>query len=103
MLAVRLDWQFEAARDDNDIRFAHVVDSTGQPIAQDDQTLGTLAAGTRRVEQVTLQLPADLPAGDYRAYVGWYTYPDLTRFAVSSAVDGAADGLALVGEITVME
>ncbi len=101
-LVVRLDWMLTAALDENDIRFVHLLDASGQPVAQFDAPLGTLPADTRQVDLVMLELPDDLPVGTYRVYVGWYTYPDLTRFAVLSDVDGATDGLAWLGDI-VME
>ena len=100
-LTVRLDWLFEQARDENDIRFVHVVDAAGQPVVQDDMTLGSFPAGTRHAERVDLDLPDNLPAGEYQVFVGWYIYPTLTRFDVLSPVDGATDGLVLLGEIAV--
>lgn len=101
LLAVRLLWAFDAARDENDIRFVHVVDSAGRPVAQDDRTLGDHQAGTQWAEMVAIQLPDDLPAGEYHIYTGWYTYPDFARFPVLTAVDGAQDGLALLGAVTI--
>lgn len=100
-LAVRLLWAFDGARDEDDIRFVHVIDADGNLIAQDDQTLGDHRAATQWAETVRLQLPDDLPAGDYRVYIGWYTYPDFSRFGVLSAVEGAQDGLALLGTVAV--
>jgi hypothetical protein len=98
-LTVRLSWAFDAALSENDIRFVHVVGADGTPVVQDDRTLGVQAAGSTWVENVALTLPDDLPLGTYRVYVGWYTYPDFIRFAV----EGAPDGLVLLGEITIGE
>ena len=36
---------------------------------------------------VTLVLPPDLPAGEYRLVTGFYTWPELTRLSVSSGGD----------------
>lgn len=98
-VSVSLWWAFDEARSETDIRFVHLVDSGGEIIAQDDRTLGVQAAGSQWVEQVMLELPDNLAAGTYRVYVGWYTYPDFTRFNVLSDLDGAQDGLALVGQV----
>ena len=100
-LDVRLLWQFDAARDANDIRFVQVIDSSFRLVAQDDQTLGVHPTGSQWAEIARVQLPDDLPAGTYRVYTGWYTYPDLTRFPVLTAGDGAQDGLALLGTVVV--
>ena len=95
-LAVRLVWQFDRPRDENDIRFVHVLDADNNLVVQDDHTLGEQPAGAQWSEQVTLALPYDLPAGSYRVVVGWYVYPDFTRFGVVSDVEGAQDGVALL-------
>jgi hypothetical protein len=89
-------WVLAAPRQETDIRFVHIVDSSGQLIAQDDRALGQQAAGGQWLEQVVITLPEDLPAGEYRVFTGWYTYPELLRFPVLSPVEGAADGLALI-------
>ena len=100
-LALDLWWQFDQARGEQDIRFVKVLDAAGKQVAGDDSTLGVQAAGGEWVETVSLGLPDDLPAGEYRLFVGWYTYPDLTRFPVLSPVAGAADSMALVGTFTI--
>jgi hypothetical protein len=97
-LVVALWWRFDQPRAEQDIRFIKVLDEQGEPIAGVDETLGAHGAGSEWVETVRLDLPSDLPDGTYRIYVGWYTYPDLTRFPVLSDVEGARDSLALVGE-----
>lgn len=101
MTTLDLWWQFDQPRTDQDIRFIKVLDETGEQIAGVDETLGAHESGSQWIETVTLDLPADVKAGTYRVYVGWYTYPDLTRFAVPSDVEGARDRLALIDEFTV--
>jgi len=102
-LAVWLDWRFAEALTTDAIRFVQIVSDAGDVIAQSDMPLGDIAAGTRRVEAVTLALPADLPLGCCTVYGGWYTYPDIVRFPLVSAPDGAneriADNLLLLGAI----
>jgi hypothetical protein len=99
---VRLNlwWQFSQPRTDEDIRFVKILDQEGNQAAGVDETLGDHPAISEWVETVDIPLN-DLSPGTYRVCVGWYSYPDLTRFAVLSDVDGAQDGLACVGEFTI--
>ncbi|RMF78244.1 MAG: hypothetical protein D6737_15410 [Chloroflexi bacterium] len=99
---VYLWWGFEAARDMNDVRFVHVVDADGNLVTQEDGTLGEQAADSQWVEAISLSLPDDA-SGEYRVYTGWYTYPDIARFAVLDDVPGAGDGWVLLGTICVGE
>lgn len=96
-LDVRLLWDFDQPLGENDVRFVHVLDADGNPIAQQDNTLGVQAAGDGWAEMLNISLPQDLPSGEYRVYTGWYTLPDVTRFGVLSDVEGARDGWALIG------
>jgi hypothetical protein len=102
-LRVALWWQFAAARGESDVRFIKVLDDAGNQVVGRDESLGVQPAGTQQLEMLNLDLPQNLPPGMYRVYTGWYRYPDLQRFAVWSDVEGARDGLALVGEFTVNE
>jgi len=100
-LPVDLWWQFDQPRTEQDIRFIKVIDATGKPVATDDHSLGVQPKGGQWVETVSLDLPHDLAAGEYKVYVGWYTYPDMTRFKVLSDVPGAQDNWAQIGTFTV--
>lgn len=82
-LVVNLLWQFSEARDENDIRFVHVLDATGTLVAQQDITLGHHDRETGWTEQVTISLPEDLPAGEYTVLTGWYAFDTQERFAVA--------------------
>jgi hypothetical protein len=99
-LVVTLLWEFAAARADTDVRFIHVLDEHGDLIAQDDQTLGVQSAGGAWVEQVVFN---DLPPGIYNVYTGWYTYPDVTPFAVLGDVPDSVNNRVHLGTITVGE
>lgn len=95
-LTLWLAWSFDAPRSAFDVRFIKVLDADGQPIAEVDAAFARvypLEAGERRFESLTLPLESrgDAPLS---VYVGWYTLPDVTRFAVLSPVDGASDGWA---------
>jgi hypothetical protein len=99
-LTVNLWWQFDQPRTEQDVRFIKVLDEQGEQIAGVDETPGIHEVGSQWIETVRLNLPADLKAGEYRVYAGWYSYPDLTRFGVLSDVEGAQDGLALIDEFS---
>ncbi|MBC6936127.1 MAG: hypothetical protein DWB42_09835 [Chloroflexi bacterium] len=98
-VSVGLWWRFDQPRTDLDVRFVKVLDENGQQVAGVDETLGSRAAGEQWVENITLDLPDDLPPGDYGVYAGWYAYPDLTRFAVLADTPRAQEGLAYLGEL----
>jgi hypothetical protein len=98
--AVQLWWRFAEPLADGDIRFVHILDADGQLVAQDDRSLGPHLPGSSWSE--TLRF-ADLPAGIYDVFAGWYTYPDLTRFPVQTDAVGAPDGWAYLGKITVAD
>ncbi len=100
-LAVDLWWQFDQPRTEQDIRFIKVLDANGKAVAADDHTLGAQPQAGQWVETVSLGLPSDLPVGEYKIFVGWYTYPDQTRFKVLSDVVGAQDGWAQIGSFIV--
>ena len=97
-VSVQLLWQFAESRTENDIRFVHVVDENGDLIAQSDQTLSNQSAGSAWVEQVVL---ADIPAGTYAVYTGWYTYPDLSPLTILTDTPDATNNRVLLGTITV--
>ena len=99
-LPVWLWWQFDQARSENEIRFVHVTDATGTLVGQQDNTLGVIAAGETRAEQVDVALRADLPPGDYTVSVGWYTYPDITNFCILTA-DQCGDRVLTLGTVTI--
>jgi hypothetical protein len=100
-LAIDLLWRFDQPITEQDIRFIKVLDANGKPVASDDHTLGVQPKDGQWVETVSMELPKDLPAGEYTVYVGWYSYPDMTRFKVLSDVPGAVDNWAQIGTFTV--
>ncbi len=94
-LTVRLHWVMEQGRDDFDVRFVHVLDEEGVLIAQSDESPGTLPPGSEFVERARLQLPDDLPAGEYSVWLGWYRYPEIRRLPLIEPADVAGDVLSL--------
>ncbi len=96
-VTVYLAWDFAESVRDSDIRFVHILAPTGDVVAQEDIPPGAFAAGVGLVEVVQITLPDALPPGEYRVVTGWYTYPEIVRFAVLDDVPGAAEGFVLVG------
>lgn len=93
-LTVNLWWQFANPLLPGDTRFVHVLDASGELMAQDDQALVVDGAGL--VDAVLLDIET-LPPGAYRVTTGWYRYPDTTPFA---RLDGSEGRIAL-GTFTV--
>ncbi len=94
-LVLRLHWEFAQGRDDLDVRFVHLLDAEGQLVAQSDETLGLLTAGSQRSERISLALPAALPPGEYGAWLGWYRYPQITRLPLLEPADSEGAVLPL--------
>ena len=94
-LVLRLHWDFAQGRDDFDVRFVHLLDAGGQLVAQSDETLGLLPAGSQRSERVALTLPVALPPGSYRVLLGWYRYPQITRLPLLEPADSGRAVLPL--------
>lgn len=62
--------------------FNHLFGPDGQLAAQEDAAAvhpDYWRAGDQLLTQFSLQLPAELPAGDYSLLVGLYTWPDIER------------------------
>ena len=95
-ITVDLAWHFELARQENDIRFVHVVDQSGTLVAQSDEPLGQRPADSGWMEQVAFDA---LPAGTYDIYTGWYHYPDNVRFAVRSDLPEAVNSWVHLGQV----
>ncbi len=94
-LVLRLHWEFAQGRDDLDVRFVHLLDAEGRLVAQSDETLGLLTAGSQLSERISLALPAALPPGEYGAQLGWYRYPQNTRLSLLEPANARDDILSL--------
>lgn len=82
------------------VRFVKLLDADGVPVYEQDLA----PAVTHGAWLDALTLPADLHAGEYRLYVGWYRYPSLTRLPVLTPdAIGAQDGWAQVATLTLGE
>jgi hypothetical protein len=89
---VHLWWDFAATPDKNMVRFVQVVGADSQQIAGDDTPLAVTAGNF--VETVTFARP-DVPTAT--VYVGWYTFPDLSRLPVTGDIPGSESNWAQIG------
>jgi hypothetical protein len=98
-LTVTLAWEAMVGLSDQYVVFVHLLASDGTLVAQHDAPpVGPLLPasawppGATFGYPVTLELPADLLAGDYRLLVGVYLWPTLERLPVLANVPGAESG-----------
>jgi hypothetical protein len=108
MVAMTLDWEPSVALGDEYVGFVHVLSPDGVLVAQHDAPLTSqcLPAATWLPETVfrcpvTVELPDDLPAGDYRLLAGVYRWPSLERLPVQADVPGAEVGAVELGSVGV--
>jgi hypothetical protein len=95
-LTVALTWEAAVELNDRYVVFAHLVSPDDELVAQyDDAPVGEALprsawpAGATFRYPLSIELPDDLPAGEYRLNVGVYLWPDLERLPVLSDVPGA--------------
>ena len=87
--------------------FVHVVDESGATVTQSDHWPGGLPtnildAGQIVIDQLTLDLPADLPPGRYQLRVGLYLAERGARLPIVQKESGSAiDYVTLPVEIVV--
>jgi len=100
-------WRTDTPLRENYHLFFHLVSADGTMMLQFD---GEPGEGTYPTSQwhpneiwteVIGGMPPAFPAGTYRLYAGWYSYPSLTRLMVFDDARGAADGLILLREYEV--
>jgi hypothetical protein len=108
-LTVTLAWEPLVELSDRYVVFVHVVSSDGTLVAQyDGAPVGKRISpsawppGAVLSYPVTLDLPGDLPAGDYRLLTGVYLWPELERLPVLSDVPGAEDNVIELGTVRVV-
>lgn len=95
-LTVTLAWEATVELDDRYVVFVHLLSPDGTLVAQHDAPpagrvlpLSAWPPGTIFSYPVTINLPDELPAGDYRLLVGVYLWPSLERLPVLTGVPGA--------------
>lgn len=99
-LHVRLWWRFGAPMPAENVRrFVHVLDENGKQVAGEDSPLMTEQA--HWLETISLDV-SQLPTGLYQVRTGWYSYPELQRFAVLTPdVPGGQDAAPIIGEFAI--
>ncbi len=107
-LTATLAWEATTELSDRYVVFAHVLSPDGSLAAQCDKPIGdglipyaVWPPGTTFSYPVTLELPGDLSAGDYRLLLGVYLWPSLERLPVLVDVPGADTGTVEMGTIRV--
>lgn len=84
-LMVDLVWQASGIIDQNYTAYVHLLNETGQLIAQNDRPPAGYPTGDWRPGEIIrdsypLTLPPTLPPGHYTLEVGFYAWPSLTAF-----------------------
>ncbi len=110
-LPFTLHWQSDAPITVDLTTFAHLIDSSGNAVAQLDWGpqdrwgyLPTSAwnAGQAVSDSQTIPLPNDLPPGQYRLVAGWYYAPTGERLPITGSNSAAPPGNVVdLGTITV--
>jgi hypothetical protein len=105
---IRFGWQAIQPPEDSYSVFVHVVDGDGEIVAQHDglprgdYPLYRWVSGEVVLDEVTLPLPHDLPAGEYRIRVGFYRPETGERLPVEeSSGEAGADFIWLEDLIVV--
>jgi hypothetical protein len=108
-LTVTLTWETAVELDSRYVVFAHLLSSDDELVAQyDDAPIGQVIprsawpSGAAFRYPVSIELPGDLSAGDYRLLVGVYLWPDIERLPVLSGVPGGAVGAVELSRIRVV-
>lgn len=103
-LNLTVAWATEQALLSDYVVFVHLVDASGQPIAQQDRApeggfypTSAWAIGEQVIDEYTLALAPDTPPGLYRLLVGWYD--PATGERLRTPADGDALLLATI-EVT---
>jgi hypothetical protein len=102
-LRSQLIWEAVAPAADNWTEALHLLDAAGQVVAQDDRQpcdnsypTTSWQPGELIVEDRSIDLPPDLPPGNYTLSVVWYRASDNTRLLVHSpAGQSVGDSLRL--------
>jgi hypothetical protein len=95
-LALNLSWEVRAPPPADSMLFAHLIDASGQRVAQVDLPYATSSwrPGHYVATDLPLALPPDLPAGNYRLVIGLYDPASGQRLALRAdpPIDPALDG-----------
>jgi hypothetical protein len=94
-LTATLSWEASVDLTERHVIFVHLLSADGELVAQYDdapvgQALprGAWPSGATFKYPIPIELPCDLPSGDYRLLVGVYLWPDIERLPILSEVSG---------------
>jgi hypothetical protein len=91
-LTVGIVWQAQEGIAEDFVLFFHVIDAAGTLVDQDDGA--ALVPGWTTSHMMpheplgwsrTIDLPDDLPPGQYAIYMGAYSYPSIRRLSVADS------------------
>ena len=107
-LTVTLTWRASQPMQEDLVVFTHLLTRDGTLVAQWDGEPGggrfptsAWPAGSTFGHTVSMELPTELPPGDYRLLTGMYRWPSLERLPVASDVPGAEDDVIELGKVNV--
>jgi hypothetical protein len=108
-LTVTLAWEATVELSDEYIVFVHLLSPDGTLVAQHDAPpVGRVLPhsawppGTTLGYPVTIELPRELPAGEYRLLVGVYLWPGVERLPVLADVPGAEKRAVELGRVEIV-
>jgi 4-amino-4-deoxy-L-arabinose transferase-like glycosyltransferase len=87
-LAITLYWQAQTRPQRNYTAFVHLLNEAGEVVAQQDRPpagypTGDWVSGEVVIDQYRVDLPPDLPSGDYWLQTGFYYLPTLERLGTA--------------------
>ena len=107
-MTVTLAWEPAVELNDRHVVFVHLLAPDGTLVAQDDAPpVGKLSPpsawppGATFAYPVKIELPSDLPIGDYRLLVGAYLWPGLERLPVLADVPGAESRVMVLASLRI--
>jgi hypothetical protein len=103
-----LTWEAATELNDQYIVFVHLLSADGVLVAQHDAPpvgrelpSSVWLSGMTFSYPVTVELPEDLPPGDYHLLTGVYVWPSLERLPVIADVQSAEITAVELGQVTI--
>ncbi len=107
-LTVTLSWEAIVEPSNRHVVFAHLLSADGELAAQDDDApVGSVVphsawpAGAAFKYPLSIELPGDLAAGDYRLVVGVYLWPDVERLPILSDASQVNNNVVDLGHVEI--
>ena len=107
-ISIPLTWQATNTPSQDHTYFIHLYRAGAEneaPVAQLDQQpclpTSQWHEGEIVLETAVLNLPPDIPTGNYTLGLGWYTWPTFERLPLTTSQQPLADERHLLGQITI--